>query len=127
MATFSASHQVLARYLTVPSQQLTQPPQPLKLRGNIPAIQRQVTKTMGNPNAFLSHQIDGKDQRAIPLRVPEQILVSSVAGGNAIALLLKQPNDQHQCQWGLTIEQADWLIEMLQKARDDASQQADKR
>ena len=54
----------------------------------------------------------------IPLRIPEQVLVKSVADGAAIALLLKQTSDEHECQWGLTIEQADRLIEMLQQARN---------
>ena len=55
------------------------------------------------------------------------MLVTSVAGGNAIALLLKQTNDEHQCQWGLTIDQADWLIEMLLQARRDSLQQQSQR
>ena len=42
----------------------------------------------------------------IPLRIPEQVLVKSVADGAAIALLLKQTKDEYECQWGLTIEQA---------------------
>ena len=77
---------------------------------------------MGDPNRFRSHQADGQDRRAIPLRMPEQMLVSAVADGRAIALLLKQNNDEHECQWGLTIEQADCLINMLQQARNDADE-----
>ena len=72
---------------------------------------------MTNRQAFHGLQSDGQDQRAIPLRVPEQIPVSSVANGNAIALLLNQPNGEHECQWGVTSEQAEHLIEMLQNAR----------
>ena len=68
---------------------------------------------MGNPDRFRSHQANGQDQQAIPLRVPEQMLVSSVADGHVIALLLRQANEAHECQWGLTIEQADRLMAML--------------
>ena len=74
---------------------------------------------MTKSNNFRTHQADGQDRQMIPLRVPKQMLVKSVADSAVIALLLKQNEDQHECQWGLTIEQADYLINMLQMARKD--------
>ena len=78
---------------------------------------------MTNPNNFRTHQADGQDRQMIPLRIPEQMLVKSVADGAAIALLLKQADDQHECQWGFTREQAKQLTEMLQQAQGDMDPQ----
>ena len=50
---------------------------------------------MGNPNTFLTQQADGQGQQEVFLRIPEQMLVSSVADGNAIALLLGQAHGDH--------------------------------
>ena len=54
---------------------------------------------MTNRQDFQGHQMDGHDQRAIPLRVPEQMPVSSVTDGDAIEPMFMQTDDQHECQF----------------------------
>ena len=52
------------------------------------------------------------------------MLAQSAARGQVLVLLLTQANDEHECQWGLTTEQADWLIQRLQQAREDSGCQS---
>ena len=75
------------------------------------------TTTMSGSTGFQQFQSDGPDRSARPLTMLDQMLAQSVAGGQVLALLLRQANDEHECQWGLTGEQADRLIDMLQQAR----------
>ena len=65
------------------------------------------------------YNADGSGKNFVPLRLIKDIQVVGRPSNGIVSLHLSQQSGEHDCQWGLTLEQAQWLYDNLGNALKD--------